>query len=686
MTVTNAKQKLPARRRLPLGALAAGVAVGLYAAGAGAFPATALTAGMGQAATGAMADPAKRSPDAVSVSAIDFKRGDGGSGKLILRFSGDGAAPDLRTNGSNVVVDIGNATLPAALQRPIDVRDFATPVQRVEAHSTSTGTQLVLGMNGAFEPMAYQSGNEYIIEIVPRAQTAATNTPAPAVGAVASGTASSDAAARYSGRPVTFNFQDVPVRTVLQLIADESKLNIVAADTVTGNVTLRLINVPWDQALDLLLQAKQLDKRRNGNVIWIAPQKEIADFEQAKEDARISLEERQEKVTEYIPVNYANAEDIAKLLTDESKGNQAGGGGSGGGGQSSQDRGFLSSRGSISFDRRTNTLLVIDIPQRVENIRNLVRQLDKPVDQVVIEARIVIANESVARDLGARFGITGSGRNGRTQYGNSIENNIGNQNSMANTNNANSALYQGALSDYLQNCPACTANDPGAPRAPGMGWSPTTPVYGVNTITRGLMSNLPAFLTGANAGSLALSILNAGYALDVELSAIQTQGRGEVISNPRIVTSNQKEAVIRQGKEIGYLTVSGGQGGNVPTVQFKEALLELKVTPTITNDGRVFLDMGVKKDELDSWISLGAFGQVPQIARREVNTAVLVEDGQTVVIGGVYEFSDRSDLTRVPFLGDIPILGNLFRNKSRGKSKAELLIFVTPRVMRVSQR
>lgn len=199
------------------------------------------------------------------------------------------------------------------------------------------------------------------------------------------------------------------------------------------------------------------------------------------------------------------------------------------------------------------------------------------------------------------------------------------------------------------------------------------------------MSNLPAALTGANAGSLALSILNAGYLLDVELSAIQTQGRGEVISNPRIVTSNQKEAVIRQGKEIGYLTVSGGQGGNVPTVQFKEALLELKVTPTITNDGRVFLNMGVKKDELDGFISLGSFGEVPQIARREVNTAVLVEDGQTVVIGGVYEFSDTSDISKVPFLGDIPLLGNLFRNKNRTKSKAELLVFVTPKVMRVAQ-
>ncbi|WP_447937569.1 type IV pilus secretin PilQ [Thermomonas fusca] len=684
MTVNNAKQTQSVRRPLPLGALAAGLAAGLYAAGAAALPASTVIVGMGQAATGAMADPAKRTPDAVSVSAIDFKRGDGGAGKLILRFSGDGAAPDLRNMGSSVVVDIGNAQLPAALQRPINVTDFATPVQRIDARATSSGAQLVLGTTGLFESMAYQRGNEYIVEIVPRAAAPAVakvQARTPAVGAVAMGAAGSDAAARYSGKPVTFNFQDVPVRTVLQLIADESNLNIVAADTVQGNVTLRLVNVPWDQALDLVLQAKSLDKRRSGNVVWVAPQKEIADFEQAKEDARINLEERAEKVTEYIPVNYANAEDIARLLTEESKGNQQAGSQ---GNQSAQDRGFLSGRGSISFDKRTNTLLVIDIPQRVANIRNLVQQLDKPVDQVVIEARIVIANENVARELGAKFGISGSKDN--VSYSGDLGTNLSNRNSITNTDNANAKLYTDALKTYLDSCTgSCSAGDASAPRAPGQGWNTNTPNYGVNTITRGLMSNLPAVMTGANAGSLALSILNAGYLLDIELSAVQQQGRGEVISNPRIVTSNQKEAVIRQGKEIGYLTVSGGQGGNVPTVQFKEALLELKVTPTITNDGRVFLNMGVKKDELDGFISLGSFGEVPQIAKREVNTAVLVEDGQTVVIGGVYEFSDTSEITKVPFLGDIPLLGNLFRNKNRSKSKAELLVFVTPKVMRVAQ-
>ena len=677
MTVTNAKQQRPLRRPLSLGTCAIGLAVGLYAAGASALPVTTLAA-IGQSATGAMADPAKRAPDAVTVSAIDFKRGDGGSGKLVLRFSGSGAAPDLRNMGNSVVVDIGNAQLPAALQRPINVTDFATPVQRIDARATSSGAQLVLGTQGEFESMAYQSGNEYIVEIVPRASTtgvAKAKATAPAMGAPAMGAASSASTVRYSGKPVTFNFQDVPVRTVLQLIAEESNLNIVAADTVQGNVTLRLINVPWDQALDIVLQAKSLDKRRSGNVVWVAPQKEIAQFEQDKEDARINLENRAETVTEYIPVNYASAEDIAKLLTEQSLSSQgAGGGGGGSSGQGGQqDRGFLSPRGSLSYDKRTNTLLAIDIPQRVANIRNLVQQLDKPVDQVVIEARIVIANENVARELGARFGISGAKDN--AYFSGNLDANTDNRNADASAARTNAELqktYTDAINAWI---------DGGR-----VGSAPTAPVPVASTITRGLMTNLPAALIGANAGSMALSILNAGYLLDVELSAIQTQGRAEVISNPRIVTSNQKESVIRQGKEIGYLTVSGGQGGNVPTVNFKEALLELKVTPTITNDGRVFLNLNVKKDELDGFVDLGTFGSVPQIAKREVNTAVLVDDGQTVVIGGVYEFSDATDVSKVPFLGDLPVIGNLFRNKGRSKTKAELLIFVTPKVMRVAQR
>src|SRR5690606_13316471 len=360
----------PTRHSLPLKALAFGLVAGLLSASAAADSpsVTGYSPAVLAFAQVASADPAKQVPGAVTVSAVDFKRGDGGAGKLILRFDGDGANPDLRTQGSSVIVNIGNARLPAALQRPLNVTDFATPVQRIDARQGGEGAQLVLRNQGTVESMAYQSGCDYVVEIVPRAVAAATER---AVGASTPSTVAStgQAAARaYSGRPVTFNFQDVPVRTVLQLIAEESNLNIVASDTVQGNVTLRLINVPWDQALDIVLQARQLDKRRNGNVVWVAPQAEIAAFEKAKEDARLALEERAEMVTEYMPISYGNAEDIAKLLTEESK-TSMGGAGSGGGQGGQQSRGFLSSRGSLSYDRRTNTLLVIDIPQRVSEIK-----------------------------------------------------------------------------------------------------------------------------------------------------------------------------------------------------------------------------------------------------------------------------------------------------------------------------
>jgi type IV pilus assembly protein PilQ len=322
--------------------------------------------------------------------------------------------------------------------------------------------------------------------------------------------------------------------------------------------------------------------------------------------------------------------------------------------------------------------LVIDIPQKVADIKELVNKLDKPVDQVVIEARIVIANESFARELGAKFGI--SGANNNVNFSGNLDANTANRNSQVTTDLANQQalnVYNSALSTYN----SCVSSG-----GTSCGSAPIQPILRGSSITRGLMVNLPSTLTGA--GSLALSILNAGYLLDIELSALQTEGRGEVISNPRIVTSNQKEAVIRQGQEVGYLTLTGAGtagGTQVPQVQFKDVLLELKVTPTITNDGRVFLNMNVKKDEVQGFIDTGA-GQVPTIAKREVNTAVLIEDGQTVVIGGVYEFKDQQDMSKVAFLADIPIIGNLFKKRGRQKSKAELLIFVTPKVLPVAQR
>ncbi len=675
MIVLNAHSQLQGRRTMPMKAAVYGLAAGLLSA-LSVVNAAPPNPPVSTPAATTVAQTPPVGTTVASVTSIDFKRGDGGSGKLILHFDKDGAMPDMRASDAGVVVDIGNATIPANLQRMLNVSDFATPVQQVQASASGDKAQVVMSAKGAFEPLAYQTGRDYIIELVPRAAN-----PERAVGGASAVVGIAQKAATgprpFSGRPVTFNFQDVPVRTVLQLIAEESNLNIVASDTVQGNVTLRLINVPWDQALDIVLQAKSLDKRRSGNVVWVAPQSEIAKFEQDKEDARIAIENRVETVTEYIPVSYGNAEDIAKLLTDESKGNQGGGGGSGGqsggGGGSQQSRGFLSPRGSLSFDRRTNTLLVIDIPARVAEIRRLVSQLDKPVDQVLIEAKIVIATEDFARELGAKFGINGS-RNG-VGFGNSIGNTTGTLNSIVDaTSRYNTAIRDNNIANADR-----AAN--GQPQLPA-------PLRPVPSIIKGNNVDIGATvgsLITSNPASLAFTILNAGYALDIELSAMQEEGRGEVISNPRVVTSNQREAVIKQGREIGYVTTSISGGLVTQTVNFKDVVLELKVTPTITNDGRVFLNMAVKKDELEEFINT-ANGSVPLIAKREVNTAVLVEDGNTVVIGGVYEFADRSQASKVPFLADLPILGNLFKKKGRGKTKAELLIFVTPKVMTVAPR
>ncbi|MFZ5636603.1 MAG: type IV pilus secretin PilQ [Pseudomonadota bacterium] len=664
MTVLNAHSQQQGRRTKPVKAAFFGLAAGLLSALS--------VVGATPPAVDAPAGAVQQAPATASITAIDFKRGDSGSGKLILHFDRDGALPDLRATDAGVVIDIGNATIPAHLQRTLNVTDFATPAQQVQANANGNKAQVAVSARGAFEPLAYQTGRDYIVELVPRAASATR-----AVGAAAATAATAQKAAtparQFSGRPVTFNFQDVPVRTVLQLIAEESNLNIVASDTVQGNVTLRLINVPWDQALEIVLQAKQLDKRRSGNVVWVAPQAEIAKFEQDKEDARIAIENRAETITEYIPVSYGNAEDIAKLLTDESKGNQSGSAGQGGAAGQQQSRGFLSQRGSLSFDRRTNTLLVIDIPARVTEIRRLVSQLDKPVDQVLIEAKIVIATEDFARELGAKFGINGVKDN--VTYGNNIDNTTETRNSII---EANSDYLEALRQNEIDNAERLAQGQPLLP----------PPLRPLPTISKGPNVDLGAAvgsLITSNPASLAFTILNAGYYLDIELSAMQEEGRGEVISNPRVVTSNQREAVIKQGREIGYVTTSSTGGIVTQTVNFKDVVLELKVTPTITNDGRVFLNMAVKKDELEEFIST-VNGSVPLIAKREVNTAVLVEDGNTVVIGGVYEFSDRSQASKVPFLADLPILGNLFKKKGRGKSKAELLIFVTPKVMAVSPR
>lgn len=577
------------------------------------------------------------SAQALSVDKVDFKRGEDGSGKLILGFSGDGVAPDLRNQGNSVVVDLGSARIPANLQKIMNVSDFATPVDSVDA----AGNRLVLNTHAPFESMAYQRGREYIVEITPKASASAVGGMSSVVSAAARTAAAKRDAPAYSGRPVNFNFQDVPVRTVLQLIAETAGLNIVASDTTQGNITLRLQNVPWDKALEVVLKAKGLDKRRDGNVIWVAPQAEIAKSEQEKEDARIALENREDLVTEYFRINYHNAGEIYKAITEaKGIGNSNGGSGGNGGGQNSNDNGFLSPRGRIVADTRTNTLMISDIPKKVTAMRALINEIDRPVDQVVIESRIVIATETFARDLGAKFGI--GYRNGK--WG------IGGTNSDAQANR----VY---------------------------GNKPTSGGAGLNN---GWNFNQPA-PSVSQAATIGYSLLAANFSLDLELSAMQEEGRGEILANPRIFTTNQRESKIQQGSQIGYVTVTASAGGiALPQVQFKDVLLELAVTPTITNDDRVFLNVKVTKDDLDSWLDT-SIGRVPIIAHRSVDTAVLMDNGQTVVIGGVYEFKESDTMHKVPFLGDLPVFGALFRQKSKSNQKAELLVFLTPRIIRVKQ-
>jgi len=533
------------------------------------------------------------------------------------------------------VVNLDHVNLPANLAQRLDVLDFATPVQSITTKAgTRGGARVEIAVKGNVETSAYQTGDQYVVEVAPKKV-------APGTGP--DGKPLKGQEPTYNGNRVTFNFQDIPVRSVLQLIADMSGQNLVAADTVGGAITLRLVNVPWDQALDVVLRAKGLDKRRNGNVIWIAPQDELAKYEQNVAEARMKAEDTAELVTDYVPISYGKAQDIAKLLT---QGSMAGGG-SGGGGGGGGNRGFLSSRGSVSFDERTNTLLINDNPQKIRELRELIAVLDRPVQQVLIESRIVVATDTFTRELGVRWGVQATHT---TSGGNVIS-----------TNPTGSTAGTVAI---------------------GKGTATSTSFVSGNG---GYNVNLPV---SNPAGQLGLAILGRNYLVDLELSAAQTEGRGEVISSPRVITANQQEAVIRQGQEIGYVTYQNSGGtGTAPTasVQFKDAVLELKVTPTITADNRVYLAINVKKDALAQFVDTPN-GKVPQIDTREINTSVLVDNGQTVVLGGIYEITKQNTITKVPGLGDIPGLGALFRKTSRQNDKAELLIFVTPRILSDSLR
>jgi type IV pilus assembly protein PilQ len=551
-----------------------------------------------------------------AIRGIDFRRGAAGTGRVIVRLSDPHTPASLRQLGNQIVVDFAGAEVAANLARRYDAGDFATPVTGFDVVRVGDGVRLSISATGDFEHLAYQSDDQYVVEVQP-ARKAAQKTEDKRI---------------YTGERLTLNFQDIETRAVLQLLADASGQNIVVSDSVQGSVTLRLQNVPWDQALDIVLRTKGLDKRRNDNVIIVAPTDELAAREKAELAARQDVQELAPLRSEYLQVNYAKAADLATLIKA-----QTGGGG------------LLSKRGSVSVDERTNTLLLQDSTDRLDDIRRLVGTLDIPVRQVQIEARIVIVSDDFSRELGIRAGFTGNAANG------------------------NDGLYATSGTAASVDTTVASALD-------NLAGGSATP-YPVEVPT-GLAApqrynvNLPV----ANpAGSLAFMILGSDYLVDLEISAAQNEGRGEVISTPRVITANQREASIEQGVEIPYQE-SASSGAT--TIQFKKAVLALKVTPQVTPDNRIILDLNVKKDSVGQVIVGGAGQQVPSIDTREITTSVIVNDGQTVVLGGILETERRETEKKVPYLGDVPVLGRLFKTTTKTNNKDELLIFVTPKILR----
>ena len=548
-----------------------------------------------------------------SIRTIDFRRGSDGTGRVIVQLTDPRTPVNVRQEGNQIVVDFAGTVMPKNLMRRYDVMDFATPVQTVDALRVEGSSRLVISAQGDFEQLAYQSDNQYTVEIKPSSKRAA---------------GGAEEKKEYTGERLTLNFQDIDVRSVLQLLADTSGQNIVVSDSVTGNLTLRLQNVPWDQALDIVLRTKGLDKRRQDNVIIIGPTDELASREKAELAAHKEVQELSPVHTEFLQVNYAKVADLAKLIKTAN----------------AKDS-MLSARGSLSIDERTNTLLVQDTTDKLQDIRRLVQTLDVPVKQVLIEARIVVVSDTYERDLGARLGITGFTTAG-----------AGSLISVSGTNVGTDTMVQSVL-------PSTTG-------------AASSGVVALPALDNRYQVNLPAANTN---GSIGLSILGGKHLLDLELSAAQNEGKSQTISAPRVITANQKQATILQGTEIPYQE-SASSGAT--TTQFKNAVLSLKVTPLITPDNRVVLDLDVADDTVGAQVTSATGGSVPSIDTREIITQVLVNDGQTVVLGGILETTKTKSANKVPFLADIPVLGNLFKSTTDINNKTELLIFITPKILR----
>lgn len=547
-----------------------------------------------------------------SLRGIDFRRGAEGEGRVVVDLTDPGTSVDIRKQGTQIIVDFLNTSLPETLRRRIDVSDFGTPVSIVNTVQQGANVRMTIEPRGLWEQNAYQTDTRFVVEVKPVKED-----PTRLIQGGRQG---------YQGERLSLNFQNVDVRSLLQVIADFTNLNIITSDSVQGQITLRLKDVPWDQALDIILQSRGLDMRKNGNVLIVAPREEIATKEKLEFEARNQLSELEPIRTESFVVNYQKADDVRRLISDDKQR-------------------LLSKRGSAVVDPRTNQLFVQDTAARLEDVRRLLQKIDVPVQQVLIEARIVEADDTFSQNLGVRFGVARI---------------------------TNNAAFGGGTGVTTAGSSSGSSN-PGTGLGPSAGNITGVGVSSINSV------NLPAATIGGfQPGNFALTLVSNSLStlLNLEVSALQADGRGKIISSPRVVTADKVKATIEQGTEIPYQQATSS---GATSVSFKKAVLKLEVTPQITPEGAVFLDVKVNKDSRGQDTASG-----PAINTKNVQTQVLVENGGTVVLGGIYEQEEKTTITKVPFLGDLPVVGNLFRNRTMINDRKELMIFITPRV--VSER
>lgn len=567
--------------------------------------------------------PKNRFDKSVSeIQNIDFRRGDAGEGKVIVQLSNPGVSIDVEEVAGGIEVGFLQTDLPDALRRKLDVTDFATPVQMIDATTGSLRTVLKIDANGEYDYLAYQADNEYVVSIKPLTKAEIEE---------------KRAKFAYTGEKLSLNFQNIEVRSVLQLIADFTDLNLVASDTVKGSITLRLDNVPWDQALELVLKTKGLDKRQVGNVLMVAPAAEIAERERQELATQKQLEELAPLRTEYIRVRYANARELFELFIPE--GGLGGGQSAGGSANQRNSTGsILSDRGHAIVDERTNSIILTDTEEKINDFRRVIEQIDVPIRQVMIEARIVIANNNFRKELGSRINLAGDGfsNGGKTNYG-----------------------YSGKMEEFFNN-----PGEGGAFRLTDVEGK----VIGEDSSRAVDLGVIDSF------GNFTWSVISGDVMLGLEISALEESGFAEIVSQPKVITGDKQQASIENGTEIAYQEASAS---GATTVAFKEAVLKLDVTPQITPDDNIIMDLKINQDSVGQLTNVG----IPTIDVTELNTQVLVADGQTVVLGGIFQNEIVTGQSKVPLLGDIPVLGRLFRKDTKSEDKRELIIFITPRIM-----